>query len=231
MLSPASCKIVLLRHGQTDYTDQFPDITSEGKRSLEQAAELISEFAKGLRVKFYSSPKVRTLGSAACLMEVFGLCDVDLIRAPHISACEMRCREEVMALVNRCVSPTNPQAVEEAYWTDERFNDPRIIEPRMQIRERFYEFLDRLIHVGLVNAVPSCYVVLSHVEVLGHLVQDVQALIDADINPVIPHATPIFLTVLQEDVRSPVLIDFEFGRVRTERLDFSRIKPALSCCK
>lgn len=225
------CYVVFVRHGHTEYTDIFPDITDEGKRSLIQTAAQIATFASDRRIKFYSSPKPRAQGSASCLAKSLGSKRADAILVQSITACEQRQPERVMELVAKYLSSTNHLAVEEAYWTEPAFDDPKIIEPRAEIKKRFYVFLDRLVCIGLcrVNS-PSCYICVSHAEVIGHIMQDVQAVCEADINPVVPYAQPVFLTFSQENTDQPILMDYSFDGHEATALNFDQIKPKPTPC-
>jgi broad specificity phosphatase PhoE len=66
-------RITILRHGQTRYTNEFPDLTELGKETIAKSAEQI---ASGLdpdeEIAMYSSDRARAQGSASIIKERIG---------------------------------------------------------------------------------------------------------------------------------------------------------------
>lgn len=65
--------IVLVRHGETTYSNSFPDLTPKGIAQVKQTGKELKDFVGGFdRVIFRSSPAVRALGSMQILLETQG---------------------------------------------------------------------------------------------------------------------------------------------------------------
>ena len=63
-------RAIFLRHGQTDYTDVFPDLTEEGAETITKAAESIKSIIDGQQITIISSPMVRAMGSACIVAKI-----------------------------------------------------------------------------------------------------------------------------------------------------------------
>lgn len=77
--------IVLVRHGETTYSNSFPDLTSKGRSQIEQTGRGLKGFIEGFDcVIARSSPAVRTLGSMQILLETLGIDNGSIKRARSI---------------------------------------------------------------------------------------------------------------------------------------------------
>ena len=67
-------RISLYRHGDTTYSDQYPDLTDEGKRKLEQAGTSLKALVdeRGEDLLFIHSPSIRAKASMAHLLHGMG---------------------------------------------------------------------------------------------------------------------------------------------------------------
>lgn len=77
--------IALVRHGDTTYSNKFPDLTPKGIAQVEQTGKDLKNFVNGFdRVILRSSPAVRALGSMHVLLETQGLESNKIKRARSI---------------------------------------------------------------------------------------------------------------------------------------------------
>lgn len=183
-------RAVLIRHGHTDYTDIPPDITLTGQAALFRSSFSIQEFAAPMPIRVYTSPKVRAIGSGQYLNQF--LRGEDGGEEPALSAVNLRRPDEAQRIFAYYRSLTDPMAIERAYWTRAEFDNPEIFEPRALVRVRLFRFLNTLIsqHNRINN--PRCYVLVTHVELLCHLVAHLFSL-DFSVDAPVNCAEPIFI--------------------------------------
>jgi broad specificity phosphatase PhoE len=78
MFQALESQIISIRHGQTKYTNIFPDLTEEGMENIRKTAEqlkpIIQRFGRNIRI--LSSPAPRALGSASIVAQENGLEDI-----------------------------------------------------------------------------------------------------------------------------------------------------------
>ena len=143
-------RITVLRHGQTRYTNQFPDLTELGTETIERSAEQI---AFGLdpeeEISMYSSDQARTQGTASIIKERIGYPgEVRIQRSIGMN----RLKDPVAAqeIFDQIIAEEGASefekgavpAVDYAYTHDPRFEDSEIFEPRSDIEKRFFRNLE-----------------------------------------------------------------------------------------
>lgn len=160
--------LLFLRHGKTNYTGQFPDLTNEGKREIGTAADYIAEIIGQLGtsdVQIVSSPLPRALGTADIIAKRLG--------HPHEVQQELaiRCMDFHDIEQGNAIWKTFPSArhVDCAYAQDPRFEEGSVLEKRSAIQHRFYTFLGSLFERFAANKLPDVSVHVSHYEVLWQL--------------------------------------------------------------
>lgn len=161
-----------VRHGQTDYTDVFPDLTDTGKKLLRMRAEEIRGDLSGRHAALITSPTVRTRGSASVIAQVLGYRGKIRIE-PDIASAVVRDKIRGMELFNEYVKRGDHDGLAIAYSTDPRYEDPSIFEPRSEVKARFYRYLARVIRRLLRYRPDFCLVHISHYEFLYHFVERV----------------------------------------------------------
>lgn len=164
--------VIFLRHGQTDYTDVFPDLTEEGIRTIEASARSIIHFIEGQRnVTIIASPKARALGSADVVARATGY-EGKIKKEPNIQAAMEKDRMRAKALFYEHVNNGGMRALSVAYGTDPRYEDGVVIEPRSEVRKRFLGYFAHMVRSLLVNiGQPPCLIHVSHYETLYHFVE------------------------------------------------------------
>ncbi len=113
---------IFIRHGNSKYTDEFPDITLQGEMMMARAAQQIQLWIGDCRsVKIHSSPKPRARGSAHIIKEIIGSEESVVIR-PELVSFEIRNEECGMKIIKKCTSD-NPRVEGKLYTEDPRYED------------------------------------------------------------------------------------------------------------
>lgn len=175
-------RAIFLRHGQSDYTEIFPDLTDEGKQTIVSSANKMKYAVKAHRdVMIISSPKSRALGSSFIIAEVLGY-KGGIKKEPNISSFAIRDKERAKTILydpldtgrtlqDEFESRGGIVAVDLAYTHDPRYEDGKILEPRSEVRKRFYKYLAGLVRQLIACPLIPCIIHVSHYEVLYHFVE------------------------------------------------------------
>jgi broad specificity phosphatase PhoE len=163
---------VFIRHGETQYTGEFPDLTDAGKETIKRAAveirKIRSQRSEPLRIM--SSPAPRALGSAAIISQIMGY-DQRVITSSLLSPAGVRDKQKGADIFNEHVNNGGFRQLSASYGSDQRYEDPAIFEPRTQVVSRFYEHLGQLVRNLMAGTRPLFVVCVSHYEVMYHLVE------------------------------------------------------------
>jgi broad specificity phosphatase PhoE len=158
--------LLFLRHGKTNYTGQFPDLTDEGKREISTAADYIAKIVGSKTfVQIVSSSAPRALGSADIINKRLGLLSV-VEEEAAIRRMDFYDDEKANAIWK-----TFPTArdVDCAYATDPRFEEGSVIEKRSAIQHRFLEYIGMLFERFTADKLSDVSIYVSHYEVLWYL--------------------------------------------------------------
>ncbi len=165
-------RAVFIRHGETKYTNEFPDLTDAGKETIKRAAVEIRKI-HNLRpdpLRIMSSPAPRALGTAAIISQIMGY-DQRVIRTSLLSPADVRDARRGAEIFNEHVGNGGFRQLSACYGSDQRYEDPAIFEPRTQVVSRFYDHLGQLVRNLMAGTRPLFVVCVSHYEVLYHLVE------------------------------------------------------------
>lgn len=167
-------RVIFLRHGQTEYTDMFPDLTGQGIRTIKKSAGLIRSIIQAHQsVAIVASPMVRAQGSAAVLANELGY-KGKIREDPVVAAAIIKDKKRGKALFDEHVANGGMRALSISYGTDPRYEDGEVIEPRSAVRERFFSCFTKLIRQFLVNTgLLPCVVIISHYEFLYHFIESI----------------------------------------------------------
>jgi len=214
-------RAVFLRHGHTDYTDKPPDINMIGHIAIASVSTPIRVFAAGKTIHLRTSPKVRAKGSGdhlsrfltvASQKEESDLASVGIVKP-----------EVARRLFTSYASPDDCHAVDQAYWAFDEFDDLAVFEPREKIRIRIFRYLSYLINHHLNAAADQpCYVCISHVEVLCHLISRPFGY-DFSTDTPVRCAEPIFVVAVLK-TSSQVCLSYVF-RQRQCAVDYNLADP------
>lgn len=171
-------RITLLRHGQTEYKDIYPDLTEEGKDTIRRAAEQIAVNLKNDEdVMIVSSPKARARGTADIVRAILHH-DSEVRMIPGITSMATRDPEKAMDMINEFLADDGIMAVDYAYTHDSRFDEKDIWEPRDEIQKRFLRNLEYAIRgfkrIAKHAELPKPHLIaVTHFEVLSPLLSDI----------------------------------------------------------
>ena len=202
-------RAVFLRHGHTEYTDIPPDITFQGKAALYRSSYPIQNFSAGYPIHLYTSPKVRAVGSGQYINTF--LMGTKLGEEPALAAVQQYQPERAQRIFAGYRSLTDPLAIEKAYWKAAEFDDPEIFETRAHVRARIFQLLTALMNRHINSAQPICYVLVSHVETLCHLI-DRPFSYDFSVTDPVKCAEPIYIVALRQRESPHLMINFRGER-------------------
>jgi len=166
-------RAIFLRHGQTDYTDVFPDLNKDGVETIQKSAEEIKlAIGSSVRIRMVSSPLPRAMGTASIIAKAIGYLD-PIREAPALRAAVVRDKPRAMAVFNEHMAQGGPTELAWSYEEDPRYKDASMIEPVSEIQKRFYKYLSGLVWEMLCFDVAWTYIHVSHYEVLYDFVHSI----------------------------------------------------------
>ena len=201
---------IFLRHGQTEYTEVFPDITEEGIKTIKKSTELLRPFIEHYQnVIIIASPMARAQGSAAVIAKVLDYKNKIRLE-PNIQGAIAKDRQKAKALFYEHVSNGGIRALSVAYGTDLRYEDGKIIEPRSEVRKRFFEYFAKLVRQLYVSPnLPLCLIHISHYEVMYHLVESLFNLDYKKDEPLL-HGEIVAISIYDIEIENVVEIEVTF---------------------
>ncbi len=183
---------IFLRHGQSEYTEVFPDLTEQGQQTIRDSSKRIKDVVDQYDYcEIVSSSSARALGSAVIIADALD-CNGGITIEPAIAAAVIRDVERAKAFFDK-YGQGGTEELSLAYNCQPCFEDGSIIEPRSKVRKRFYKYLAVLVR-RLSNCLPNfCVVHTSHYEVLYHFAEVVFKLNYTADRP-LAHGEPIMLS-------------------------------------
>lgn len=211
--------VIFLRHGQTEYTDVFPDLTEEGVKTIAKSAELLKPFLGHCQnVVIIASPMARAHGSAAVIAKILGYKDKIRLE-PNIQSAAIKDWLRAKALFHEHVSSGGMRALSVAYGTDPRYEDGQVIEPRSEVRKRFLGYFSRLVRRMFISpSLPLCLIHVSHYETIYHIVESLFNL-DYQKDEPLGHGEIIALSIYDVGIENVVELEATF-REKTVRKKF-----------
>lgn len=232
-------KVSIMRHGQTEYTEQYPDITEFGAQQIgEQGTKLKEKIdTEKEEVTIATSPSVRARGSGDVLKEKLGIEEARVMKA--LRGVQIRDHAEALKMVNEIIGPERDiSKMDQAYAHDDAFEQRvEVWEPRSQVEKRFFrgiEYITRAFsRYGAVesNKIPHL-VGVSHFEFLNHIATKVFNL-DEKQQDQLKFGEMVEMTFLkkgneEDKKRVPILITF---RGETKEIVFNRETRAIESVK
>ena len=211
---------VFLCHGQTKYTNVFPDLTEEGIKTIKKTAVLIPFINGNQNIAIFSSPKIRALGSASIIAKELDIRQ-KIIETPKLSAIEIRDKKRAKELFDEFFRK-GIQAYSIAYGTDPRLEDGVIVEPRSAVQKRFFSFFSDLAKWFMANMnSPLRIVAVSHYEVLCHLVESAFNLNYETDDPL--EYGEIIMVSIYGGIKNTVIIEITFRKKTLKKIfDYKR---------
>ncbi|MBI5467325.1 MAG: histidine phosphatase family protein [Candidatus Kerfeldbacteria bacterium] len=234
-------RITLLRHGQTKYTEQYPDLTTEGQETIRRSAEQIAASLNpdNEAVAMFRSEAVRAAGTADIIKSGIGHDDEVRVRPslnPMIQHDPEQARqvfEELLAANQAAEAQAQKTGsfpmLDKSYLTDPRFENAEIYEPRSNVEHRLFRNIEYAIRAFEVVAKhPELkrphLIGVSHYELLGQLANRVFGLLENDAQT-LKHGEPLDIRVLStEDPEHPSVDPIELevsfrGQTKTVLFD------------
>lgn len=187
-------QLLCIRHGKTNYTDVFPDLTNEGMEHVRSVAN--TEIPKwidtysiprdGLIV--VSSPAPRAHGTASVIMEELGHTSPIILKdelGPTKWEDVERCKIALRGFSG--VGYIN-------YETEPVFADPELFETPGEVRARFYTFLAHYINIAFDAPQPLHGILVSHYESLCNITRDVFGIVASE-KTALQYVEPIALSI------------------------------------
>lgn len=218
-------RAAFLRHGETDYTNVFPDLTDAGKRTILKSGRELKAIRDGLpgeiTVAVASSPAVRAMGSAFGISNVFGFAGKIVEIIPLLGPVELRDEIKAKALFFEFAANGGMKGLCVSYGTDPRCEDGLFIEPRSEVQKRLYKYLGMLVQDMLVFGQENRFVIhVSHYEVLYHLVENVFWL-DYEYDLPLGYGEVILVHFYDAGYPDAVEMDIEFRGKMAKQIIFS----------
>lgn len=194
MSNTPELQILCLRHGKTNYTGIFPDLTDEGVEHAHHVAntrviQWIRENQIQLdELQIVSSPAARALGTAF------------IISGEIEHTLPVAIRDEIDAMIWKngtdCLVALKGLSGKGYidYETEPVFTDPKLFETPSEIRERWYAFLSKFIKGVVDKPIPQHAIFVSHYEVFCNIIRDLFGII-ATAESALGHCEPIALSV------------------------------------
>lgn len=208
-------KLTLVRHGDTEYTNQYPDLTDEGKWKLVRTGRSLKEIIdeKTEDVLFVHSPSVRAKASMAFLLKGMGKiegtseADVATVARPvnALRSVGFIDREKAMELVAQHMGTDTPtlkhnREFDRIYALHDDFETSPHWEARSRVMRRGSRILQQAITMLVNNyTVPerdktAHIVAVSHFEVLNDLAVKIHGL-DMENDPLFARGERIAIAI------------------------------------
>ncbi len=204
-------RVILLRHGESEYTDVYPDVTHNGiKTIVKSACSIKSLLDDNSSVVIITSPMVRAKGSADIIAKIIGYRGI-IKEASSIQGAIARDKKRGKELFDEYIAKGGMRALSIACGIDPRFEDPNIIEPISEIHKRFFEYFAKIVEylLALVKQQPFLNLIcVSHYEVLYHFVENLFEL-DYTKDEPLGHGEIIVVSVFGLDVESVNVVQIE----------------------
>lgn len=165
-LNPAQSTIILIRHGASEYTDQFPDLTREGLDQIQRRASILGPLVKQYSQHMaFSSPAARARGTTQVLIEQLGMPSIPVIIEPTLSPLIVHNLPQYLAYLVKHDTPTHG----ENWLTNPEFEIGTLTEPRSSVEARAHMFLDSIIRLASMDK--QCYFAVTHLEIMAPLMR------------------------------------------------------------
>lgn len=215
---------VFFRHGQTQYTDIYPDLTEEGRATIAKTAQEIRQLVNGSGMpEFVTSPLARARGSIAIVANTLGYEGI-VKQEDQIRAADIKDKKASWRIFYEHIQKGGSDQLSRAYFEDLRYEDSSIIEPRSQIANRFYTYLSQLANRLLANPHPQRLVVhASHYEVISHVVEALFELIKKEERPLL-HGEVVLIKFFRTPVSTSVFLEATLrGKTATAIFDLHEL--------
>lgn len=166
--------LIGIRHGDTKYTDQFPDLTPKGINQIKNTAEELRDILSLYnRFVIIISPAARTQGSAKMLIRTAGLSPEKILISEAIRPVDIFDLRNFLEFQKQFSTEVFADK-----WLFDPFFDSEsnhLTEKRKDVNTRAMNFLSSyLINMREDNKEPICTLVISHAEILANYLAPVE---------------------------------------------------------
>lgn len=161
--------LILIRHGRTKYTNEFPDLTAEGiediKKSASEHADLVKTYPYLL---IDSSPAARAQGSAHHFLETIGIINQTIFidnDLQHFGLTDTKA-------FYKYDKEHSTDKYGEMWLKDPLLGSPEndLVEPRTYVEARAYKYLDRCMQ-NLWRRSETCALAFTHFEIMAPIMK------------------------------------------------------------
>lgn len=208
-------RILCVRHGKTNYTGVFPDLTAEGIKHIQNTT---NEFVQKWMAEHHigrnklgimSSPSPRARGTAGVITSAINPL-LPITNCVGIDAMKWRDHERCLAA---CSGFAGKGYID--YETEPVFANGELFETPTEIRTRWYTFLARYIHAAMNKELPRMVIFVSHYEVLSNITRDLFEVTPSE-ETALKHGETIALSVYPSSNKEYVYLS---GTFRDQEVD------------
>ncbi len=154
-LGKAIGRITVIRHGDTRYTGDYPDLTEQGIEQISAQADTLSDEVDQNKeeIIFVSSPTPRTRGSMDIIKEKLGLAEQRTNVVHGIRGIDVKDMPKALDIINEIMGDGfDLTKIDRAYATEKRFEEmPDVWEAPSNVEKRSLRALEYAIR-GLIKA-------------------------------------------------------------------------------
>lgn len=195
--------ILILRHGQTEYTDIYPDLTKKGVEEVQLVGNALSPYIGAFdRVIALSSPAIRAIGTADIFLSSAGVDNIKLRTSKSIENLKIKDKDRFINYLR-----DNSTEIDGELWLTDSLleNDNDLAESRIDVEWRAYRFLYH--YTNFLNRINSkdcstLLVVFTHFEIGNNFLKAVYGeAVDYPILdwPIHAHVEPIILELNDQE--------------------------------
>ncbi len=176
------CRTIFLRHGNSEYTEVYPDLTTEGRNIVLKSGEMIKKQIDGWNgdVNIVTSPTIRAIASANIIKNSLnGTCNSCIEVDRRIRAMEVIDKKKSDDFFENLPKEyrefkNGARKIDREYNSNPIWERGDIFEKRSDIQERFVWYLRDFVKSNR-REMPPCVIHISHLEVLWSLFDEFYA--------------------------------------------------------
>lgn len=167
--------LIVIRHGETKYTNKFPDLTPEGIEQIENSAIYLKNLlAKYSCFAIVASPAVRAQGSAEIFIKKSKIPTKKILISNDIRPYDIMDLDEFLEFQR----PFDPKVFAEMWLNNAFFDSERnhLTEKRKDVNMRAMKFLNRYLTrvQEKKDKEPVCTILHTHTEILANYLNPVE---------------------------------------------------------
>lgn len=164
-IDSSKTSLIFIRHGESSYTNIFPDLTDQGvAQIIKSARELKLYIDQYDIVRAFSSPAPRARGSAWVFLNAIGRSEQTVTEIPDLSPVKIKDLPKYLAILNK---PGYTKEYE-AWLKDPILDSPEheLSERRSEVNRRSLRFLSSFALDSFEQREPVCSLYFTHFEII-----------------------------------------------------------------